>query len=49
VEANGTAWPILERRIKGELERFKAFIKARGTPTRAWTGEIHGERVESPR
>jgi len=49
LEAIGTALPILERRIKGDLERFKAFIEARGTPTGAWTGEIHGERVESPR
>lgn len=49
VEAIGTALPILERRVEGDLERFKSFIERRGKPTGAWTGEIHGERVESPR
>ena len=49
LEAIGTALPILERRVQGDLERFKAFIERRGAPTGAWTGEIHGERVESPR
>ena len=49
LEAIGTALPILERRVRGDLERFKAFIERRGAPTGAWTGEIHGERVESPR
>ncbi|HEY4189712.1 MAG TPA: SRPBCC family protein [Candidatus Limnocylindrales bacterium] len=49
LEAVGTAFPILERQVAGDLERFKAFIEQRGAPTGAWTGEIHGERVESPR
>jgi len=45
----GTAVGLLDRRVEGDLERFKSFIEQRGTPTGAWTGEIHGERVESPR
>jgi uncharacterized membrane protein len=49
LEAIGTALPILERRVKNDLERFRAFIEGRETPTGAWTGVIHGERVESPR
>ena len=49
LEAIGTALPILERRVEGDLERFKAFIERREAPTGAWTGEIHGERVQSPR
>ena len=49
LETIGTELPILERRVRGDLERFKAFIERRGAPTGAWTGEIHGERVESPR
>jgi uncharacterized membrane protein len=49
LEAIGTALPILDRRVRGDLERFKAFIEGRGAATGAWTGEIHGERVESPR
>jgi uncharacterized membrane protein len=46
VETAGTALGFLERRVKGDLERFKEFIESRGAPTGAWRGEIHGERVE---
>ena len=49
LEAIGTALPLLERRVEGDLERFKAFVERQGAATGAWTGEIHGERVESPR
>jgi uncharacterized membrane protein len=49
LEAIGTALPLLERRVEGDLERFKAFIERQGAATGAWTGEIHGQRVESPR
>jgi hypothetical protein len=45
VETVGAALGFVERRVKGDLERFKEFIESRGAPTGAWRGEIHGERV----
>lgn len=46
VETAGTALGFLDRRIQGDLERFKSFIEERREPTGAWRGEIHGARVE---
>lgn len=40
VESVGDALGMVERRTKGDLERFKGFIEARGTETGAWRGEI---------
>ncbi len=40
VEAVGSALGVVERRVKGDLERFKAFIEERGSATGAWRGEI---------
>jgi uncharacterized membrane protein len=48
VDAIGTALGFLDRRIQGDLERFKELIEKRGLPTGAWRGEIHGEEVEVP-
>jgi uncharacterized membrane protein len=31
---------IVERRVKGDLERFKTFIEERGTESGAWRGDI---------
>ena len=45
VETAGTALGFLDRRIEGDLERFKTFIEERGQPTGAWKGEIHGASV----
>ena len=45
VETAGTALGFLDRRIAGDLDRFKEFIEGRGAPTGAWTGEIHGSDV----
>jgi uncharacterized membrane protein len=42
----GDALGIIERRTKGDLERFKEFIESRGAATGAWRGEIHGPEVE---
>ena len=47
VETVGAALGFLQRRVKGDLERFKEFIESRGAPTGAWRGEIHGEEVTS--
>ena len=45
-EKVGDALGFLERRVSGDLERFKKFIESRGAPTGAWRGEIHGANVD---
>ena len=40
VENVGTWLGFLDRRVKGDLERFKEFIEGRGTETGAWRGEV---------
>jgi uncharacterized membrane protein len=45
VETVGANLGFLERRVKGDLERFKKFIEGRAVPTGAWRGEIHGDQV----
>ena len=40
VENVGTALGFLERRVKGDLERFKEFIESRQSETGAWRGEV---------
>jgi uncharacterized membrane protein len=42
VEKTGAALGTIQRRVKGDLERFKVFIEARGHETGAWRGEVHG-------
>ena len=46
LEGVGVALGFLDRRVQGDLERFKTFIEERRAPTGAWTGEIHGSRVQ---
>jgi len=48
VETLGANLGFLERQVKGDLERFKAFIESRQRPTGEWTGEIHGDQVIEP-
>ncbi|MET0771458.1 MAG: SRPBCC family protein [Candidatus Limnocylindrales bacterium] len=45
VEEVGDRLGFLDRRVGGDLERFREFIEARRTPTGSWQGEIHGDRV----
>lgn len=45
VETAGTALGFLDRRVEGDLDRFKTFIEDRRQPTGAWTGQIHGSDV----
>ena len=45
-ERLGDALGVLERRVEGDLKRFKSFIEGVRTPTGAWRGEIHGGKVE---
>jgi uncharacterized membrane protein len=40
VENVGTGLGFLERRVKGDLERFKEFIEGRGGETGAWRGTV---------
>ncbi|MBC7275559.1 SRPBCC family protein [Nocardioides sp.] len=40
VEKTGDVLNIVDRRAKGDLERFKDFIEQRGTETGAWRGEV---------
>jgi uncharacterized membrane protein len=46
VENVGDALGVFERRVAGDLERFKEFIESRGTETGAWRGEI--ENPDAP-
>jgi uncharacterized membrane protein len=48
VEGAGSALGLVDRRVEGDLKRFKEFIEARGHETGAWRGEIHGQQVERP-
>jgi len=41
VETVGAAVGVVDRRVQGDLERFKNFIEERGGETGAWRGEIH--------
>jgi uncharacterized membrane protein len=46
VESLGSALGGDDRRVQGDLERFKQLIESRGQETGAWRGEIdRGERV----
>jgi len=47
VEKAGDALGVVERRVKGDLDRFKEFIESRGQATGAWRGEVDDGRVES--
>ena len=42
IENLGTALGFLERRVKGDLERFKTFIEGRGQESGAWRGAVRG-------
>jgi uncharacterized membrane protein len=46
VESAGDALGFMDRRLDGDLQRFKEFIEARGAETGAWRGEIHESQVE---
>ena|SRR5437899_5665505 len=46
VEKTGDALGILSRRVEGDLERFREFIREHRTETGAWRGEIRGREVK---
>jgi uncharacterized membrane protein len=45
IERTGDTFGFLDRRVQGDLQRFKSFIEGRHGPTGAWRGEIHDGRV----
>ena len=48
VETVGTTLGFLDRRVKGDLERFKEFIERRGTETGAWRGDVEAPDQDAP-
>lgn len=40
LESVGDALGFMDRRVKGDLERFKTFIEQRGAETGGWRGQI---------
>ena len=44
VENVGDALGVVSRRVAGDLERFKDFIRVPGARDGAWRGEIQQER-----
>lgn len=46
LENVGDALGMVDRRVEGDLERFKSFIEERGQETGAWRGEVQaGQEV----
>lgn len=41
----GDALGVIQRRIKGDMQRFKEFIEGRGSETGGWRGEVDQRRV----
>jgi len=46
VEKAGDTLGIVERRVKGDLERYRDFVEGRGQSTGAWRGRVEGGVVE---
>jgi hypothetical protein len=44
VENVGDMLGVVSRRVRGDLQRFKEFIEARGQETGAWRGEVSHAR-----
>ena len=40
VENVGTALGFLDRRVKGDLDKFKEYIESRGAETGSWRGDV---------
>lgn len=45
IEKAGSAVGVVDRRVKGDLERFKEFVEARGSETGAWRGTVEQKRM----
>jgi uncharacterized membrane protein len=49
IESAGAALGVLQREVKGDLDRFKDFIEERGRETGAWRGEVRQEQTTGTR
>lgn len=49
VENVGSWLGLADKRVEGDLKRFKEFIEKRGVETGAWRGEIENQKVHSTR
>lgn len=47
IETAGDALGFLERRVRGDLERFKEHVEGSAGTRQGWQGEIHGDKVRS--
>jgi uncharacterized membrane protein len=45
VESIGDSLGFLQRRVKGDLERFKDLVERTGSSVDGWRGEIHGDEI----
>ena len=45
VEKAGSAVGVVDRRVKGDLERFKEFVEQRGSETGEWRGTVEQKKV----
>ena len=45
IETAGDALGFLQRRVHGDLKRFKEHVERNGGNGKAWRGEIHGDDV----
>ena len=45
VETVGDALGFLQRRVKGDLERYKDLVEGAAADVDGWRGEIHGDEV----
>jgi len=46
IEKAGDALGVVERRVKGDLERFRDFVEGRAQATGEWRGTVEGGVVE---
>src|SRR2546430_15908732 len=48
VENVGDKTGMLDRRVKGDMKRFREFIEARGAETGAWRGDVPQPGYQTP-
>lgn len=48
IENVGAGVGAIDRRVEGDLERFRDYLESRGTESGAWRGEVQGGDVTPP-
>jgi len=48
IENVGAGVGAVDRRVEGDLERFRDYLESRGSESGAWRGEVQGGDVKSP-